>query len=244
MLSAHELEQIKVAINYTDLQEMVADELLDHQATCIEVIMLNGNSFDSAMNSAFQILPNTTIDNINYNYKRMKLMKKLKRTSPIAATFVVLAIAISTQLISQEEKWQLPITQDEITVMSSGFGPRNHPIHKTNKVHTGMDFVAPLGTPVKAVKTGVIIETAKDAKGYGNYIIITHTDGSQSLYGQLNEIKVAINDSVKGGDTIGTVGSSGASTGPHLHFEMIKDGKKVNPLSLDPIFKLEENEDN
>lgn len=240
MLSSLQLEHIKKTMHYDALQEDVADEMLDHLATCIELSMLNGCTFESAILQARTALPSETITQINNTYKRNKLMKKVKRTSPIAALFMVLAVAISSQLISQEEKWQLPITQSDITVMSSGFGLRNHPIQKTKKLHTGMDYVAPLGTPVKAVKTGIIKETVTNTTGYGNYIIVEHHDGSQSLYAQLNEIKVSVNDSVTGGSIIGTVGSSGTSTGPHLHFEMIKEGQKVNPTSLDSVFELKE----
>jgi len=104
-----------------------------------------------------------------------------------------------------------------------------HPIYKVEKMHTGTDFRAPMGTPVLATSDGEIIKAKKQSTGYGNLILIKHDTIYQSLYAQLSEINVKVGQLVKKGDVIGKVGSSGASTGPHLHYEVIENGKKVDP---------------
>ena len=115
--------------------------------------------------------------------------------------------------------------------MSSQFGYRCHPILKTRKLHKGMDFAAPIGTPVRAAADGKIIK-ARYNGGYGRYIRIQHTDGSiHTAYAHLTRYKKGLKQGqyVKKNEIIGYVGTTGRSTGPHLHFELIKNGKHVNP---------------
>tara|TARA_R110001592_G_scaffold363221_1_gene681584 strand:+ start:12654 stop:13376 length:723 start_codon:yes stop_codon:yes gene_type:complete len=239
MLDALQIADLHDIIAKAYLDRDIADEMLDHYATHIESLMIDGLQYEAALNVAIQSLPESTLTEINKAYKKTKLMKNIKTATPIAVALTLFAIVLNIQLLSQEEAWQLPVAQQKITKMSSGFGIRNHPINKDKKLHTGMDFVAPLGTPVRAVKSGIIKKTKQQNTGYGNHIVILHNDSTETMYAQLHEIQVNINDTVNGGDIIGTVGSSGASTGPHLHFEMIEKGKKVNPISKDPIFRLE-----
>jgi murein DD-endopeptidase MepM/ murein hydrolase activator NlpD len=239
MLDAQQIADLHDIIAKAYLDRDIADEMLDHYATHIESLMIEGLPYERALKLSIQSLPEKTLNEINKAYKKTKLMKNIKTATPIAVALTLFAIVLNIQLLSQEEAWQLPVAQQEITKMSSGFGMRQHPIQKAEKMHTGMDFVAPLGTPVKAVKSGVVKQTIIHNKGYGNYIVILHKDSTETMYAQLNEIKVQPNDTVHGGDIIGTVGSSGTSTGPHLHFEVIEKGKKVNPTSKDPIFKMQ-----
>lgn len=112
--------------------------------------------------------------------------------------------------------------------VSSEFGNRIHPISKKQKLHTGIDLAAPSGTPVKAAQGGTVA-AARFMKGYGNCIFIDHPDGSQTRYAHLSEINVAQGQKVDVGSDIGKVGSTGNSTGPHLHFEVRIDDKPVNP---------------
>ena len=97
-----------------------------------------------------------------------------------------------------------------------------------NKNHSGIDYAASTGTPVYAVREGTIQPTSMDSDGYGNYVQIQHTDGAQSLYAHLSE-KVRSSGHVRAGDLIGKVGSTGNSTGPHLHFEVRKNGTHIDP---------------
>lgn len=112
----------------------------------------------------------------------------------------------------------------------SGFGKRLHPIHKIWKMHWGIDFTAPQGTPIYATGNGRIESVTKSKSGYGNRVLIDHGYGYESLYAHMHTINVKRGQQVKKGDIIGSVGNSGTSTAPHLHYEVIHKGKKVNPI--------------
>ncbi|ETA80348.1 murein hydrolase activator EnvC family protein [Youngiibacter fragilis] len=114
--------------------------------------------------------------------------------------------------------------------ISSPYGWRIHPILGYSKFHTGIDFAASSGTPVKAVKGGVVI-LAKYNSSYGNYIIVDHGNGVSSLYAHLKSFNTSLGSRVSQGQTIGFVGSTGMSTGPHLHFEIRVNGEHVNPAN-------------
>lgn len=115
--------------------------------------------------------------------------------------------------------------------MSSGFGMRRHPILGYNKMHKGVDFAAPTGTPVYAAGNGTV-DYAGRKGGYGNYVRIRHNGTLKTAYAHLHKIKAKKGARVKQGDIIGYVGSTGRSTGPHLHYEVLKNDKQVNPRSL------------
>jgi len=125
----------------------------------------------------------------------------------------------------------LPINESEIKNVS-GYGMRTHPISKKKVMHKGVDFSAPIGTKVYATADGLVRKIKlnhKEGKGYGKYIIIDHEGGYATLYTQLSNYNVKEGQEVKKGDEIGLVGSTGLSTGPHLHYEVKKDGENVNP---------------
>ena len=116
--------------------------------------------------------------------------------------------------------------------ISSTFGPRTHPVTgEVGKVHTGVDFAVPQGTNIHAADSGTVI-VAEWYNGYGNCVIIDHGGGMWTLYGHIREggLKVKVGDSVSKGDVIAESGSTGRSTGPHLHFEVRIDGKAVDPM--------------
>ncbi len=112
--------------------------------------------------------------------------------------------------------------------VTSDYGMRWHPILKKYKKHTGIDISAPKGTPIMAAGDGTVI-IAQYNSAYGNMVIIDHGGGISTLYGHLSSIGVSVGQSVKKGDTIGKVGSTGWSTGNHLHFEVRKNGSDVSP---------------
>jgi len=122
-----------------------------------------------------------------------------------------------------------PISNKDLTRMVSGFGPRIHPIYKTIKHHDGMDFTAATGTPIYATADGTVEKSEHDKGGYGKHVIINHGYGYKTLYAHMSEIKAIRGNSVKRGDVIGYVGSTGLSVGPHLHYEVHHNGKKENP---------------
>jgi len=123
-----------------------------------------------------------------------------------------------------------PVSNKDLKRMASGFGYRIHPIYKTRKFHSGMDFSAPKGTPIYATGNGIIEKVTTSKRGFGNYVKINHGFGYKTLYAHMKKYIVRKGQSVKRGDLIGYVGNSGTSTGPHLHYEVVKGNKKVNPI--------------
>lgn len=122
-----------------------------------------------------------------------------------------------------------PIKAGDYDEISSSFGMRIHPVYKVEKFHTGIDFVADEGTNIIATADGVVTKIKFQKEGYGKMVIISHGDGYESWYTQMNDYAVEEGDKVKQGEVIGYVGSSGLSDDPHLHYEVRKDGKPVNP---------------
>ncbi|KAB2913622.1 MAG: M23 family metallopeptidase [Bacteroidetes bacterium] len=122
-----------------------------------------------------------------------------------------------------------PISNKELDRVASGFGYRIHPIYKTVKMHSGMDFTASKGTPIYATGNGTVTFAGYN-EGYGYHVIINHGYGYESLYAHMTKIEAKQGQSINRGQRIGTVGSSGLSTAPHLHYEIIKNGDKVNPV--------------
>jgi murein DD-endopeptidase MepM/ murein hydrolase activator NlpD len=123
-----------------------------------------------------------------------------------------------------------PLTNKELTRMASGFGMRIHPIYKLKRMHTGVDLAAPKGTPIYATGDGVVRFTKRNPGGYGNEIQIDHGFGYETKYAHLERFEVKPGQKVKRGEVIGFVGTSGSSTAPHLHYEVIHNGNKVNPV--------------
>ncbi|MBX2984139.1 MAG: M23 family metallopeptidase [Flavobacteriales bacterium] len=124
-----------------------------------------------------------------------------------------------------------PIPQDQ-TRLSSGFGERLHPIYKIAKPHLGLDFTSPIGTPIHATGDGTVEFAGYNTSGYGVHVILDHGFGYQTLYGHMSATKMRKGQKVKRGDVIGEVGSSGLSTGPHLHYEVHKDGIPMDPVNF------------
>jgi len=124
-----------------------------------------------------------------------------------------------------------PIENRDLTLIASGFGHRIHPIYKIPKLHNGIDFSAPVGTPVYATGNGVVKVSSRSARGLGNQILIDHGYGYETLFACMDELNVRIGQEVKRGDLIGTVGSTGLSVAPHLHYEVHLDGNAMNPIN-------------
>lgn len=127
-----------------------------------------------------------------------------------------------------------PIDNKDLKRTASGWGMRIHPVYNIQKFHYGLDFTAPSGTPIYSTGDGIIEYaipyTSEDSQGYGNVMIINHGYGYRTLYAHMNKFKSKVGQQVKRGEIIGYVGNTGISTGPHLHYEVIKDGQKVNPI--------------
>lgn len=122
-----------------------------------------------------------------------------------------------------------PVANKDLNRMASGYGYRRDPFYHTPTFHAGMDFTADIGTPVYATGDGVVKNATNDGWGYGNHIIINHGFGYTTLYGHLSRFAVKAGAKVKRGQLIGYVGSTGRSTGPHLHYEVRKNNNPLNP---------------
>lgn len=125
-----------------------------------------------------------------------------------------------------------PVANKDLSRMASGFGTRIHPIYKTRKFHAGMDFSAKTGTPIYATGDGKIEKVRRSRRGYGNHVIINHGFGYKTLYAHMSKYIVKKGQKIKRGDIIGFVGNTGTSVAPHLHYEVHKNGKKINPVNF------------
>lgn len=153
-------------------------------------------------------------------------------------TLVLLGLLVCSLGISQDVvagpvySYIFPVAYPRFT---SKFGKRRHPIRKVVRNHSGVDLAAPLGTPIRAIASGVVV-FADPYAGYGNLVVLKHKHGITSHYGHMHKIKVSPGTSVSGGEILGTLGNSGESTGPHLHFELRREGKPLDPLKHLPGF--------
>lgn len=124
-----------------------------------------------------------------------------------------------------------PVRNSDLKRLASGYGWRIDPVYGTRKMHWGVDFSAGTGTEIYATGAGIVEVVKRNAWGYGREVVINHGFGLKTRYAHLSEFKVKVGDTLKRGDLVGLMGSTGKSTAPHLHYEVEKDGKKVNPLN-------------
>ena len=133
------------------------------------------------------------------------------------------------QLLSHTPAIQ-PVSNKDLNRIASGFGYRIDPVYKTVKMHAGLDFAAPQGTPIYATANGTVSVAGNKGNGYGNHVIINHGYGYETLYGHMVKVKASAGQKVSRGEVIGWVGSTGKSTGPHCHYEVHKKGNKIDPV--------------
>ena len=126
----------------------------------------------------------------------------------------------------------MPISNKDLTRMSSGYGIRTHPILKIPLMHPGQDFSAKTGTEIYSTGNGVVKLVKRSNRGYGNHVIIDHGYGYETLYAHMSKFNVRKGQKVGRGEVIGFVGNTGRSTAPHLHYEVMKSGKKINPINF------------
>lgn len=163
-----------------------------------------------------------------------------KRVDEITKALAIQSKSLDEILKMAKEKDKLlnaipaiqPVKNEDLKRMASGFGYRTDPFTKARKMHEGMDFTAATGTPIYATGDGVVKNADNSLSGYGNHIEINHGFGYLTLYAHLSKYNVRPGQQVKRGDIIGYVGSTGRSQAPHLHYEVHKDGKVVNPINF------------
>lgn len=123
-----------------------------------------------------------------------------------------------------------PVSNKDLSRMASGYGMRIHPVYKTERMHAGMDFSAEKGTEIYATGNGTVVEV-KRGSGFGKHVVIEHGYGYKTVYAHMSDYNVRKGQKVKRGEVIGYIGSTGISTAPHLHYEVHKNGRPVNPAN-------------
>ncbi len=123
-----------------------------------------------------------------------------------------------------------PVSNKNLKRIASGFGYRIDPIYKDRRLHAGLDFTAAFGTPIYATADGVVRDAGFNTGGYGNRVLINHGFGYETTYSHMYKIKARVGERVKRGEVIGYIGNSGKSTGPHLHYEVHRNGVAVDPI--------------
>ena len=167
-----------------------------------------------------KILTNKNDNNKNYSVNKLNISKQ-----EITPNYESNDSYISEN--TNELFW--PVLSTEIT---SKYGKRVHPISNKEKIHNGIDIKAVTGAAVMSSVDGTVTYAGRNG-GYGNFIEVRRRDGLTVRYAHLNKINTAVGNNVKMGDKIGEVGSTGVSTGSHLHFEVLKDGNLVNPMDFE-----------
>ena len=167
-----------------------------------------------------------------------RLIENKKKIKELEKKFYAQSVSFDEVIKLAKEKEKMlasipaiqPVSNADLTRIASGYGWRIDPIYKTKKMHWGLDFTAETGTNVYATGNGVIKDIEQKRWGYGNSIIIDHGFGYVSRYAHLSAFDVEVGDTVVRGQIIGKVGSTGKSTAPHLHYEIEKNGKKIDPI--------------
>jgi murein DD-endopeptidase MepM/ murein hydrolase activator NlpD len=173
-------------------------------------------------------------------YDNSKMIKQLTKDIDILSKqLVIQSKSLDEIVILAKEKEKmlaaipaiLPVKLVDLTRMASGYKWRMHPILKIRKFHKGMDFTAPKGTPIYASGNGKVIRSSRSAT-YGKVVYIDHGYGYRTIYAHMSKIKAKRGQNVKRGDLIGYVGNTGRSVSAHLHYEVHKNGKALNPINF------------
>ncbi len=186
--------------------------------------------------------------------KQIEMEKEFKLVSSMAENELVYSLnstlnSISSRISFQEKSYSdiegmirnkekllastpaiQPVNNKDLNRVASGFGNRIDPVYKTMKFHAGLDFSCPQGTPIYATADGRVTTSGNLGNGFGNHVVINHGYGYETLYGHMVRVKARNGQVVKRGEVIGWVGSSGKSTGPHLHYEVHKGGRPLDPI--------------
>ncbi len=231
MLSNNQINRIEAALIQSQVfHSAIRSELLDHVCCMIEIEMNKNIGFDAALKRVFQVfnedeMREIQLEKLSFINQNQSIMYKLSLLSLFALLFITAYV------------WAAPIDPPTIHPVknhyeiSSGFGMRLHPYKNIKKMHTGIDIKAPAGTLVVATADAIVLKVVKMHDKHGNYIILKHDDEYQTKYSHLLSVNVQEGDIVKLGETIGKVGSTGISTAPHLHYEVLKNEKAVDPAN-------------
>lgn len=204
------------------------DEVLDHVCCIVESKLNEGQLFSEAYAQSLDSFEDQGFKSLKMQLDRTKGLRPLWK-SRLLITSIAACVFLLVVVVDARDRPDIrPL--DEKYDISSLFGKRVEPILHVEKFHTGIDIKAPSGTPVKATASGVVT-IAEESKGYGKYIVLKHDESYETMYAHLSALKVRVGDRVVKGHEIGLSGNTGRSTAPHLHYEVRKDGKHVDPLN-------------
>jgi len=214
------VEDLKVAKADVEYKKQLKEETksqkereIEEKKERLEELQLTSRSVTERMNEASATL------------KRLEKLEDQLLKESQEMTKKINELAKRKTYVGGSMVWPLPSDHS----VGSGFGMRMHPILKVKKMHTGVDIGGKTGASIVAANRGTVI-LAGYASGYGNRVVIDHGDGITTLYAHCSKILVKVGDEVEAGQTIAKVGSTGLSTGPHLHFEVRVKGEPVDPL--------------
>ncbi|MCL9804634.1 M23 family metallopeptidase [Flavobacterium amniphilum] len=240
-IQARQLENMK--INYALLNEKI-DELdevilaMQERDNNIYKVYFNSAGFDDevkdSINAKATFKQLINYDNqkiINFTNGRVKTISGELATQSKSLDDILKLAKNKQKFLSSIPAIQ-PVKNEQLKHMASGFGYRSDPFTKARKMHKGMDFTSPTGTPVYATGDGVVRRADAGASGFGNHIVVSHGFGYETVYAHLSRYNCRPGKRVKRGDIIGFVGSTGRSQAPHLHYEVHKGGKVVNPINF------------
>ncbi|MEQ3654695.1 MAG: M23 family metallopeptidase [Dokdonia sp.] len=167
------------------------------------------------------------------------ILANAKKIDKISKQLVIQSKSLDEIVQLAEEKEELlktipaiqPVQNEDLTRVASGYGMRMHPILKYRRMHNGMDFTANIGTPIYATGDGTVTKVGLGS-GYGRMVIIEHGFGYKTYYAHMSKYNTKVGRKVKRGEIIGYVGNSGLSAGPHLHYEVWKNGRVMNPVNF------------
>lgn len=232
-LSEKQVEKITEDLKMKGLtQKHINSEILDHVCCAIEYEMENEKKFEEAYQIVLNSFGEEALQTLQQDIvraipRKFSVFKKVTTGFTTAAACLCVFMMFAGDGNAQEKPTIKPV--EATCVVSSDFGKRFHPTYKEMRFHTGIDFKAKKGAPVFATADGYVEKIVYNHAGYGNYLIIKHNEEYLTLYSSLDEIDVQQGQEVKQGETIASVGKTPASTGTHLHYEIMKNGEKVNP---------------
>jgi murein DD-endopeptidase MepM/ murein hydrolase activator NlpD len=225
-IARQELENLSVALNEIEQRDNEVYRAI------FEATPIPDSARAKAIEEEKQEKINASLSDNEINESIQQKIKSLKnRVDAQTASFAEITEMVKNKevLLASTPAIQ-PVSNKKLNRLSSGFGYRIDPVYKTPKMHAGLDFAAPQGTPVYATGNGTIKLAGNTGNGYGNHVIIKHGFSYETLYGHLYRIKVRPGAKIKRGEVIGWVGNSGKSTGPHLHYEVHKNGRPLDPI--------------
>lgn len=219
-----ELSQQQLALGSIEIElDKIHEQDNSFYRSILEIDRLEKNVWEAGVGGA-EPAPGKHESLVMLNRSKASIQYKVKQQQQSFDNLMLLAID------KKDELQHIPAIRPINTSIVSGFGYRANPFHGHHEFHAGLDFRAPIGTPIKATGNGKIITAGMNKGGYGIQVEIDHGHGYMTKYAHMSKLNAKEGMEVKRGDVIGFVGNTGYSTGPHLHYEVIKAGEKSNPM--------------